>query len=406
MSDSDSSKQLGGYVGFANLPNQVHRKSVKKGFEFTLMVVGESGLGKSTLVNSLFLTDLYNEREYPSAAERIEKTVKVSSTSVEIEEKGVRLRLTIVDTPGFGDAVNNQDSWASIVTFIDERFEEFLNDELRVNRTKTNDNRVHCCLYFIAPNGHGLKPLDIEFMKRLHKKVNIIPVIGKADTLTADEIKSFRRQILSQIAENDISIYQFATDSDDEEDAIREAQSLQASVPFAVVGSNTVLEIGGKKVRGRMYPWGIVEVENEDHCDFTKLRNLLIRTHMQDLKDNTNDVLYESYRAFKLTGMGGSLPGGDKTLAKFEEEKREHEQKMAKMEDDMRQVFQMKVAEKEQKLKLSEREMQQKHEDEVRRLEKQKKDLDEKKQQLENERKEFEAAKNTPKKDKKVSKIF
>lgn len=30
-----------GYVGFANLPNQIHRKSVKRGFEFTLMVVGE-----------------------------------------------------------------------------------------------------------------------------------------------------------------------------------------------------------------------------------------------------------------------------------------------------------------------------------------------------------------------------
>lgn len=29
-----------GYVGFANLPNQVFRKSVKKGFEFTTMVVG------------------------------------------------------------------------------------------------------------------------------------------------------------------------------------------------------------------------------------------------------------------------------------------------------------------------------------------------------------------------------
>lgn len=56
-----------GFVGFANLPNQVHRKSVKKGFEFTLMVVGESGLGKSTLVNSLFLTDLYPERAIPDA---------------------------------------------------------------------------------------------------------------------------------------------------------------------------------------------------------------------------------------------------------------------------------------------------------------------------------------------------
>ena len=34
-------KEAEGYVGFANLPNQVYRKSVKKGFEFTLMVVGE-----------------------------------------------------------------------------------------------------------------------------------------------------------------------------------------------------------------------------------------------------------------------------------------------------------------------------------------------------------------------------
>lgn len=34
-------KKLDGYVGFANLPNQVYRKAVKKGFEFTLMVVGK-----------------------------------------------------------------------------------------------------------------------------------------------------------------------------------------------------------------------------------------------------------------------------------------------------------------------------------------------------------------------------
>ena len=31
--------------------------------------------------------------------------------------------------------------------------------------------KVHACLYFIAPSGHGLKPLDVEFMQRLHDKV-------------------------------------------------------------------------------------------------------------------------------------------------------------------------------------------------------------------------------------------
>lgn len=56
------------YIGFATLPEQVHRKSVKRGFEFTLLVVGESGLGKSTLVNSLFLSDLYSERVVPDVS--------------------------------------------------------------------------------------------------------------------------------------------------------------------------------------------------------------------------------------------------------------------------------------------------------------------------------------------------
>lgn len=39
--DPQQQKNLESYVGFANLPNQVYRKSVKRGFEFTLMVVGE-----------------------------------------------------------------------------------------------------------------------------------------------------------------------------------------------------------------------------------------------------------------------------------------------------------------------------------------------------------------------------
>lgn len=288
-------KELDGYVGFANLPNQVYRKAVKKGFEFTLMVVGESGLGKSTLINSMFLTEIYNSADYPGPTQRLKKTVAVETTRVMLKENGVNLLLTMVDTPGFGDAVDNSNCWVPIIEYIESKYEDYLNSEARVTRKQVPDQRVHCCLYFIQPSGHGLKSLDIEFMKRLCDKVNIIPVIAKADTLTSDECALFKKQILNEIAQHKIKIYEFPdTMEEDEEHKVN--KSLKDRVPFAVVGSNAVIEVDGKKVRGRKYPWGIAEVENLEHCDFIAMRNMIIRTHLQDLKDVTNNVHYENYR--------------------------------------------------------------------------------------------------------------
>ena len=40
-----------------------------------------------------------------------------------------------------------------------------------------------------------LKPLDVEFMKKLDKCVNIVPVIAKSDTLTLEEREAFRRRV-------------------------------------------------------------------------------------------------------------------------------------------------------------------------------------------------------------------
>lgn len=383
-------KELDGYVGFANLPNQVFRKAVKKGFDFTLMVVGESGLGKSTLINSMFLADIYSE-DYPGPSHRVKKTVQVETSKVLLKEKGVNLILTIVDTPGFGDAVDNSNCWQPIIDYIESRYEEYLNAESRVNRVANQpDTRVHCCLYFVAPSGHGLKPLDVEFMQRLHDKVNIIPVIAKADTMTPDECNHFKKQILNEIAQHKIKIYEFPKTDEDEDKVLRDR------VPFAVVGSNTVLEVDGKKLRGRKYPWGIAEVENLEHCDFIALRNMLIRTHLQDLKDVTNNVHYENFRCRSLAGVG---PDGKPTrvsnknpLAQMEEEKREHDAKMQKMETEMEQVFEMKVREKKQKLRDSEAELQKRHDQMRKSLEQQIQELEEKRKALEAEKVSWELA--------------
>lgn len=77
------------------------------------------------------------------------------------------------------------------------RYEEYLNAESRVNRKIQHDSRVHCCLYFLESNSHGLTPLDVEFMQRLHDKVNIIPIISKADTMTPDEVSEYKKQVIN-----------------------------------------------------------------------------------------------------------------------------------------------------------------------------------------------------------------
>lgn len=39
----------------------------------------------------------------------MKRTVKIETSTVEIEERGVKLRLTVVDTPGYGDGMDNKD---------------------------------------------------------------------------------------------------------------------------------------------------------------------------------------------------------------------------------------------------------------------------------------------------------
>lgn len=80
---------------------------------------------------------------------------------------------------------------------IDQQFENYLQEELKIKRSiqTYHDTRIHTCLYFVAPTGHSLKSLDLVTMKKLDSKVNIVPVIAKADTISKSELHKFKIKV-------------------------------------------------------------------------------------------------------------------------------------------------------------------------------------------------------------------
>ncbi|KAJ3071256.1 cell division control protein [Podochytrium sp. JEL0797] len=313
---ADKKVTLTSYVGFDSITSQIEKKLLKRGFAFNIMVVGRSGLGKSTLVNTLFASHLIESKGLLKTNESGQpiQTTEIQSVSHVIEENGVRLKLTVTDTPGYGDQVNNDKCWEPVVKYIKDQYSGYLRKELTPTRDRRiADTRVHAVLFFIAPTGHALTPLDIAVMRRLSEISNVIPVIAKSDSLTLEERLAFKKRIKDEIEFHGIRTFPYADVFVDEDpaEALTEEEKVERValgavrdvIPFAVVGSERNVVVAGKAVRGRRTRWGVINVENEEHCEFVALRNFLTRTHLQDLIDVTSMVHYESFRTKQLLAL-------------------------------------------------------------------------------------------------------
>jgi len=311
---------LNGYVGFDTITQQIEKKLLKRGFQFNVMVVGQSGLGKSTLVNTIFASHLIDSKGRVAVEEPPRQTTEIETVGHIIEENGVRLKLNIVDTPGYGDQVNNENCWEPIIKYIKDQHSAYLRKELTATREKyIQDSRIHCCLFFLTPSGHALKPIDIVVLKKLSEVVNVVPVIAKSDALTLEERAAFKQRIKQELIFHNIRLYPYESEEDDEqEQALNE--SIRDLIPFAVVGSERNVVIDGKAVRGRKNRYGVINVENEDHCEFVHLRNFLTRTHLQDLIETTAQIHYEAFRSKQLLAIKESTqqptsPGANATVS-------------------------------------------------------------------------------------------
>lgn len=322
----------------------IRKKDNRRGIRFNLLVTGNQGTGKTTFINSLLDQNIlphryqYNNKgnninninsnktipktitysnisalnaidlnnSFDPTNSHLEPGIAITETSVEIiDDDNTKILLTIIDTPGFGDNFNNNICIEEICNFLEQQFDLVLAEETKVKRNpRFEDTRIHCCLYFIEPTGHGLKELDIQSMIKFSKFVNILPIISRADSFTIDELKKFKKNILLDIEKFKIPIFQFQTDDDETDiDLIEESKYLSNLQPFAIITSDLEGIINDKKTRIRKYPWGIIDINDTNVSDFPILKSVLLGSQLQELKDITHDFLYENYRTEKLSSV-------------------------------------------------------------------------------------------------------
>lgn len=81
-------------------------------------VTGQTGLGKSTLINTLFASHLIDSKGRIEPEQQSRSTTEIHAQSHVIVENGVRLKLNIIDTPGYGDQINNDGCWDGIIKYV------------------------------------------------------------------------------------------------------------------------------------------------------------------------------------------------------------------------------------------------------------------------------------------------
>ncbi|KAH9473883.1 hypothetical protein MJO29_000945 [Puccinia striiformis f. sp. tritici] len=212
---------------------------------FNLMVLGAKSTGKSTFLHTLIgsLTpSLPTQNDQPSMP--VPSTLSLSDrlTSI-VTLSGEKVMFNVIDTPGLDIRSNDQFrvdlQMNESLRYIESKFDDSLQIERQVHRnpTRLGDGHVHVAVYFIDPStvtrqvellssaenhvdstaskphhGHELhmSSLDLRQMKRLSRRCNILPVIGRADELTEAELINIKNVVQSDMKSYGIDLGLFA----------------------------------------------------------------------------------------------------------------------------------------------------------------------------------------------------
>lgn len=240
--------------------------------KFNLMVAGAEGTGKTSLLR--LLLDTADISPAATAEQRasfdrfmrggVKATSRIHSATIDIHESRFdRVLLSVTDTPGLdfqeGRELKLERQVSDIMKYLDSLYADTMSEESKVVRQSKGDEHVHLCIYLIDPssitasmarrrlfpfksrskamisaqntdetppltdddgdsdidsdnNPAGLKmsPAELRVIRRLAERVNVLPIVGRADSLTDDKLRAVKTTIKRELYDADLGFGVFA----------------------------------------------------------------------------------------------------------------------------------------------------------------------------------------------------
>ncbi|KAG0336301.1 Septin-14 [Podila horticola] len=239
------------------------------------LLLGDVGVGKSTFVDT-FISTLANvqstEQSYETVAVPPDSSSLASSASFQLEVTQVKTgsipdrnstssassppvddplglippkittparEISFITVPGYSSTLNPSQTLSTT--------DDYLNHHLRTVTSVFSPtipsaqlawflikgSKAHtlptCAFYFVL---YELKPIDLLYMKLIHERVNLVPVIAKADTVSKNELWVLKRRMIRQLKLNGIQFHTFGLDLDTVEAMTEQRQ--WGAPPFVV----------------------------------------------------------------------------------------------------------------------------------------------------------------------------
>jgi septin family protein len=348
----------------------------------SILVLGTRGSGKTSFLEFLKTALALPAKKRSKKTEEDEFRLPTATSGnfiphfLETEIDGERIGLTLWDSEGLEkNLVDLQ--LREMSSFLESKFEETFAEEMKVVRSPgVQDTHIHAAFLVMDPaqldrniaagrklsnfhqngthksNGKVSGALDedvlMPVLRLLKGKTTVIPVISKADTVTAKHMTVLKKTVWDSLKKANLdpleplglddddgnSVSSSRIDEKEEEDEYDEGESDEAEEqerrPSTAASPNSkrmsihsIRRQNGEEnghedelpflplsiispdlyepdIVGRQFPWGFADPYDEQHCDFTRLKEAVFSEWRGDLRLSSREQWYEGWRTHKL----------------------------------------------------------------------------------------------------------